>query len=100
MIERREFAYFTKQAIYSPNILFIRIEDANKWGFKSLKFIINTPFILGVLINISYSEEYDALKVQEDFAKNLHKNSNRESLWKILTFKRIDGVIADKATDI
>jgi polar amino acid transport system substrate-binding protein len=96
--ERKEFAYFSKQALYSPNILFIRKEDTNLWQFTSLEDIINTSFNLGVQINVSYSQHYDTLKTQDNFARHLTTNSSRESLWKMLSLNRIDGVIADKAT--
>ena len=98
--ERREYAYFSEQDIYSPNILFIRREDKGKWQLKALKDILDTSFRLGVQINVVYSQEFQTLKESPAFARHLHENSSRISLWQMLNLKRIDGVIADQFTGL
>ena len=98
--ERQEFALFSSTIEYSPNILFIRAGEETKWSLSSLADIIDTSFKLGVQINVSYSSEFDLLKKQAEFSKHIHSNSNRESLWKMLSLKRVDGVIADKLTGL
>lgn len=96
--ERREYAHFSKQALYSPNILYTRADEQGKWGFQSLEDIIPTSFRLGVQINVTYSHEYERLRDQPEFAAHLYENSSRRSLWHMLDLNRIDGVIADKMT--
>jgi len=98
--ERRKYAHFSTKGIYSPNILFVRINETERWPFKSLKDIVNTSFTLGIQINVSYSQEYETLKDQADFASHLHQHSSRESLWHMLALNRIDGVIADQMTGL
>lgn len=94
--ERRVYAHFSKQPVYSPNILYIRAEDKDKWRFESLESIMPSTFRLGVQINVTYSHEYDELRKKPEFAARLHENSSRHSLWKMLDLNRIDGMIADK----
>lgn len=96
--ERREYAHFSNQENYSPNILYVRAEDRDKWHFHTLEEIISTSFRLGVQINVTYSHEYDALRKLPEFEARLHENSSRTALWHMLTLNRIDGVIADKFT--
>tara|TARA_R110002167_G_scaffold76592_2_gene213293 strand:+ start:718 stop:1503 length:786 start_codon:yes stop_codon:yes gene_type:complete len=98
--EREEFAIFSSTIRHSPNILFIRATEEAKWGLRSLADIVETPFKLGVQINVSYSREFDLLKKQAEFAKHLHSNSNRKSLWRMLSLNRVDGVIADEMTGL
>lgn len=96
--KRREYAHFSQQANFSPNILYLRIADRQKWQFQSLEDIIATSFRLGVQINVTYSHEYDVLRKQPEFEAHLHENSSRTALWHMLHLNRIDGVIADKFT--
>lgn len=98
--ERQEFAHFSSTLEYSPNILFLRTGEEAKWGLQSLADIIGTPFKLGVQINVSYSREFDLLKEKAEFNKQIYSTSNRESLWIMLSLKRVDGVIADKITGL
>ena len=98
--ERRDYAHFSTTGLYSPNILFVRKNETERWSFTSLKDIVNTSFILGVQINVSYSQESEKLKDQADFISRLHQNSSRQSLWRMLALNRVDGVIADKMTGL
>jgi polar amino acid transport system substrate-binding protein len=96
--DRREYAHFSTQANYSPNILYIREADKDIWHLNSLEEIIPTTFRLGVQINVTYSHEYDALRTRPEFEAHLHENSSRNALWHMLNLNRVDGVIADKFT--
>lgn len=98
--ERQAFAHFSSTIEYSPNILFLRAGEEAKWGLRSLADIVNTSFKLGTQINVSYSRKFDLLKEEAEFSKHIYSNSNRTSLWKMLSLKRIDGVIADKMTGL
>lgn len=98
--ERQEFAHYSSTIEYSPNILFLRTGEEEKWNLKSLADIEKSQFKLGVQINVSYSREFDLLKKQPEFGKHIHSNSNRKSLWKMLFLNRVDGVIADKITGL
>jgi len=98
--ERRQYAHFSTKGIYSPNILFVRMNETEHWPFKSLKDIVNTSFTLGVQINVSYSQEYETLKDRADFASHLYQTSSRQSLWRMLEVNRVDGVIADQVTGL
>ena len=98
--ERQSFAHFSSINEHSPNILFLRTGEEEKWQLTSLADITKHSFKLGVQIDVSYSSEFESLKKQVEFAKQLHPVSNRESLWKMLSLGRIDGVIADKVTGL
>jgi polar amino acid transport system substrate-binding protein len=98
--ERQEFAHFSSIDEHSPNILFLRKGEEPKWALNSLADIAASTFKLGTQINVSYSREFDLLKEQEAFSKRLFTVSDRESLWKMLELKRVDGVIADKITGL
>ena len=98
--ERQAYAHFSSVAEYSANVLFLRKGEEQQWNLKSLADIPPRQFKLGAQINVSYSREFDRLTQQESFAQNLYLNSSRQSLWKMLQLKRIDGVIADKNTGL
>lgn len=98
--ERQRFAYFSSVPIISPNILFVRSSEIEKWKFDKLSDILETNFKLGTQINVSYSSEYDELIKNPKFIKNKTSVSNRISLWKMLATSRIDGVIADELTGL
>ena len=98
--ERQEYAYFASTSEHSPNVLFIRKREESIWQFSSLADMVDSKFRLGVQINVSYSQEYELLKQQDEFSKLLYSNSSRKSLWKMLTLNRIDGVIADRKTGL
>ena len=96
--EREVYALFSTQGIVSPNVLFVRTEDIDKWHFKSLAELPAESFRLGAQINVSYSREYDQLMQTDSFSRNVQSQSDRISLWKMLAVNRIDGVIADLLT--
>ena len=96
--EREVYALFSTQGLLSPNVLFLRADNLGKWQFNELAEMPSKGFRLGTQINVSYSEEYDRLKQNAQFAKILYPQSNRVSLWRMLKMNRIDGVIADTIT--
>jgi polar amino acid transport system substrate-binding protein len=98
--ERQAYAHYSTKPEYSPNVLFLRNGEESKWALESLADITQHPFKLGVQIDVSYSREFDALKEQAEFADHVYVNPNRLSLWKMLSLKRVDGVIADKFTGL
>jgi polar amino acid transport system substrate-binding protein len=98
--EREIYAHFSTHGIQSPNVLFFRVEDKDRWHLEHLADIAATDFSLGVQIDVTYSAEYERLKKLPAFEKNLTAVSQRSSLWKMLHRKRIDGVIADELTGL
>lgn len=97
---RQAYAHFSSVAEYSENVLFLRNNEEQKWNLTALADIPARQFKLGAQINVSYSSEFDLLRQQEHFLEQLYLNSSRQSLWKMLSLKRIDGVIADKKTGL
>lgn len=98
--ERSIYANFSTFGFYSPNVLFILKSDSKKWQVKTLADLTKKDFKLGVQIGVSYGQDFDQLSKNKSFSKHLVRQSNRESLWKMLSFKRIDGVLADQTTGL
>lgn len=99
--EREQYAYYSNVVgLVSPNILFIRRSDEARFEPVGLKELLKSDFRLGAQINVSYSDEYNALVQNPDYEKNIQYVSRRDSLWKMLARNRVDGVVASRLTGL
>ncbi len=99
--EREQYAYYSNVVgLVSPNILFIRRSDEAGFDPVGLRELLKSGFRLGAQINVSYSDEYNALVQNPDYEKNIQYVSRRESLWKMLARNRVDGVVASRLTGL
>jgi len=96
--EREEFAIYSAVPHYSPNVLFTKKNNSQRWDIHTLSDLAKTTFKLGAQIDVNYGGSYETLLTVPEFRNNLHFNSSRQALWKMLHLGRIDGVIADKTT--
>tara|TARA_B100002003_G_scaffold231095_1_gene241800 strand:+ start:205 stop:1029 length:825 start_codon:yes stop_codon:yes gene_type:complete len=99
--EREQYAYYSNVVgLVSPNILFVRRSDEARFDQEGLRELLESDFRLGAQINVSYSDEYSALVQNPDYEKNIQYVSRRESLWKMLSRNRVDGVVASRLTGL
>jgi len=96
--EREKFAYFSKVPSDSNNLLFLRAADKETWRLEKLTELTTSSFKLGAQIDVHYGPDYETLIASPEFKDNLVFQSNRKSLWKMLSLGRIDGLIADEIT--
>ncbi|MHA6494397.1 substrate-binding periplasmic protein [Pseudomonas borbori] len=95
--ERERFAYFSGAVLPpSRNILFMHRDALARWPVESLLELENTAFRLGAQTNVSYGPDFHQLMAQEAFAARVALVANRDSLWRMIGKRRIDGVIADE----
>ncbi|MFC3852899.1 substrate-binding periplasmic protein [Salinispirillum marinum] len=98
--ERREFAHYAQQGSVSPNVLFVRAEDAAKIAWQSFSEFLVSDFNLGAQIGVNYGPEYyDALE-QGTLGDRLTLVPDRTLLWQMLDRKRIDAVAASYLTGL
>lgn len=98
--ERRAFAYYSRQGMTSPNVLFMRKTTFNAHGFLSFSDFVNSELILGGQIGVNYGPEYEQATQQEPFNERLILLPQRDSLWRMLARGRLDGVIASQLTGL
>ena len=96
--DREAYASFSDPYLVSPNLLYVRSAEVDRWQFKTLEEISDHDFLLGAQINVSYSEEFDHIKPSLVNKDRLVEASSRSSLWRMLAAGRVDGVIADQMT--
>lgn len=98
--EREAFAYFSLPVNRSPNVLFVGKTAASKRPIKQLSDLIGSDFRLGAQIGVTYSEEYQTLMQQTDFAAHVVLINNRRAAWRMIEAGRLDGLIADEITGL
>ncbi|MDO9322209.1 MAG: transporter substrate-binding domain-containing protein [Pseudomonas sp.] len=98
--EREAFAYFSLPVNRSPNVLFVGKTAANKRPINQLSDLIGSDFRLGAQIGVTYSEAYQTLMQQPDFAAHVVLINHRRAAWRMIEAGRLDGLIADEITGL
>ncbi|KXI28081.1 substrate-binding periplasmic protein [Paraglaciecola hydrolytica] len=93
--DRQQFAWYSDLAFESANVLFMRTEDINKYSITSLQDIQKYQLRIGTQINVIYSDEFNSLLADKNFARLIHPNTSRQALWNMLEIGRIDGFISE-----
>jgi polar amino acid transport system substrate-binding protein len=94
--EREKFAYFTEPYIDQTGFsLFVRKEDSTQYAFKQLSDLTSVSFILGVLRDYIYGDEYNKLLENPDFKTHLEFSGSLEQNIHKLENKRINGLLED-----
>lgn len=96
--ERRRFAQFSMVINRSPNVLFLRAEDARHHRLGRLADLRHTDLTIAVETGAYYGDEYAALLGDPRFAARLHPVADPDRGWRMLASGRINGVIADQAS--
>ena len=96
--EREVYAHFSSIELGTPNVLFVHKQKLKDWDWHSLTGLMTNKFLLGAQIDVSYSNEYEALSRDDSLQSQFVRQSDRSALWGMLEKQRIDGVIADEIT--
>jgi polar amino acid transport system substrate-binding protein len=96
--EREVFASFAQAQFVNNNVLFETRTALIKWKLARLADLKGSGFRLGVQIEVSYGQEFDALAKDPEFAKLFVPVAERAQLWRMAAVGRLDGVIADEVT--
>lgn len=95
--ERERFAYFSRPINLSPNLLFLDAAAANAWPLPRLAALADTPLLVGVVVNATYSLEYAELLDDPRFVARLHKVPDVSRGWRMIAEGRLDGIVADQS---
>lgn len=100
--EREKYAYFSKGSLkLEYNALFIRKADKEKFAnIKALKDIRGTELAVGIAPGTSYSDEFESLIKDPEFAKRLEQASADINNVKKLAARRIDAFLADELVGV
>lgn len=96
--EREAYALFSSLGEHSANRLFVLRSQADKWPVQELADLRQQAFRLGVQTRVSYGAAFDQLTLDPQFTQRLVKVSSRQSLWRMLSLGRLDGVLADEVS--
>ena len=93
--KRQRYAWYSDFTSDSYTVLFMRKEDTGKYPLSSLQDITKHQLRIGTQIGAIYSDEFNQLLADKNFASLLHPNSSRKALWNMLKRDRIDGLISE-----
>jgi len=96
--EREGFALYSRTWQQTPNVMFVRVADAERWQVKSLADFPGHKIRLGVPRGALVNAEFAALSNDQEFRSILVTEANHQSLWRMLEEKRVDAVILDRLT--
>jgi polar amino acid transport system substrate-binding protein len=96
--EREAYALFSSLGEHSVNRLFVLRSQADKWPLQELADLRQQAFRLGVQPRVSYGAAFDQLTRDPQFTQRLVTVPSRQSLWRMLSLGRLDGVLADEVS--
>lgn len=98
--ERREFAHYAAQGSTSPNVLFMRADDAVDTTINSFTALLESNLALGGQIGVNYGPEYRRAQESGSFGDRLTLVPDRTLLWQMLDRGRVDVVAASYLTGL
>lgn len=96
--ERETFARFSRTRDQVPNRLFIRNEDKERWTVHSFDDLPRLGMHVGYEAGALISPDFPRISADPRFEGVFVPGRTHESLWRMLTAHRIDGVIMDEQT--
>ncbi len=95
--EREATLHFARPTMSARNLLFVHHDAAvTVQGLRHLTGLLGRNFRLGVQIGWAYGGDFDTLAADPAFKQQLTQASSRQSLWKMIELRRLDGLIADE----
>ncbi len=95
--EREAYTLFSSEARASTNRLYLRAGDPRAAQLRALDDLATQPFRLGTQNQVSHGPAFDRLMREPAFAQQVQTVLVRESLWRMLSLGRLDGVLADES---
>jgi polar amino acid transport system substrate-binding protein len=93
--ERQKFAWYSDFVSDSYSVMFMRKNHFKKHPIASLQDIAKHQFRIGTQIGAIYSDEFNRLLADKNFASLVYPNTSRKALWNMLKIGRIDGFISE-----
>jgi polar amino acid transport system substrate-binding protein len=93
--QRQRFAWYSDFVSDSYSVLFMRKKDFKKHPISSLQDITKHQLRIGTQFSAVYSDEFNQLLADKNFATLIHPNTSRTALWNMLKIGRIDGFISE-----
>lgn len=94
--EREAYTLFSAEARSSTNRLYLRAGDPRADRLRQLDDITAMPFRLGTQNQVSHGPDFERLMREPAFLQRVQTVAVRDSLWRMLTLGRLDGVLADE----
>ena len=92
--ERKTWARFSDPYYTDIMSMFVRIGESAKYPFTSLEEIAGTDFRVGVLKDVYYGDEFEALMKDPAFRKNIHYTLDSVNVrHKMLKLNRLDAIL-------
>lgn len=96
--EREAYTVFSAEARNSTNRLYLRAGDPRAAQLRELDDLLGLPFRLGTQNQVSHGIAFERLMRKPEFVQRVQTVAVRDSLWRMLTLGRLDGVLADETT--
>ncbi|APJ03654.1 substrate-binding periplasmic protein [Silvanigrella aquatica] len=95
--DREKILHYARPDLNVPSVIIFKKEDKNFKSFK-LNQIMTMNLKIGGLVGSQYSDEYEKLMKNKDFASKIEHSTKHENLVNKFRAKRIDGLLFGEIT--
>jgi len=98
--DRELLLYYFEPYAYEPSVLVLPKEAALQAHFHKLADVLSLPrnFVIGSLVGVSYSDNFDMLMKNPDFAGHIYLVPEQETSLKMLSAGRLQGAFFPDAS--